>query len=124
MPHCGLTQIILYTKHIEKMVAFYSLHFGYTVHREENDRIVQLVSPVNSTDLLLHPAAKGTREGQVSVKLVFNVSDIRAFCAQAKENGLVFGPVHSADGYEFANAKDPSKNSISISSRYLAKQAH
>jgi hypothetical protein len=31
--------------------------------------------------------------------------------------GIVFGPVHTADGYAFANAKDHSRISVSVSSR-------
>ena len=121
LPQTGLSQIILYTKRLEEMVGFYGLHFGYSAQRDENDRIVQLVSPNGSTDLLLHPAAKGTREGQVCIKLVFDVADVPAFCAQARNNGLEFGPIHQADGYDFANAKDLSKNSISVSSRAFRK---
>jgi hypothetical protein len=51
------------------------------------------------------------------VKLVFDVQDVPAFCEAAKSRGLDFGKVHKGNGYEFANAKDPSKNSIQVSSR-------
>ena len=67
--------------------------------------------------VLLHPAASSQKEGQVLIKLVFDVRDVGKFCREAKKKGLVFGVEHKADGYTFANCKDPSKNSISISSR-------
>lgn len=51
------------------------------------------------------------------MKLVFDVEDVSAFCEAARVYGLEFGKIHKADGYEFANAKDPSKNSIQVSSR-------
>ena len=51
------------------------------------------------------------------VKLVFDVEDVSAFCESAKTQGLDFGKIHEAGGYQFANAKDPSKNSIQVSSR-------
>ena len=35
----------------------------------------------------------------------------------AADKGLMFGPVHQANGYQFANAKDPDHNPVSISSR-------
>ncbi len=113
----AITQIVLYTKRIEEMMNFYEQHFGYTVKHSENDQLIELVHTTHSVKLLLHPSGKSRREGQVCVKLVFDVEDVPAFCRQVRRNGLEFGPIHKADGYEFANAKDPSKNSISVSSR-------
>ncbi|EEE39133.1 glyoxalase family protein [Rhodobacteraceae bacterium KLH11] len=115
-----ITRIILYTKRIDEMVRFYETHFGYVARRAAGDRIVELVPPEDGLRLLLHPAAKSAREGQAAIKLVFDVADVRAFCERARENGLNFGTIHQASGYEFANAKDPSKNSISVSSRAFA----
>ena len=83
----------------------------------ENDQLIELVHSKHSVKLLLHPSGKGTKEGQVCVKLVFDVEDVPAFCKKARRKGLEFGPIHKAKGYVFANAKDPSKNSISVSSR-------
>ncbi|MGC3937911.1 VOC family protein [Roseobacter sp. EG26] len=113
-----LTSLILYTSKIDETVAFYSTHFGYTRHDTGGDRIVELRPPGTGTRLLLHKAAKGQRQGQATVKLVFTVADVEAFCAQSKERGLAFGPLHSGDGYVFANAKDPSGNSVSVSGRF------
>ena len=39
---------------------------------------------------------------------------------QREADGLKFGPVHTPGSFEFANAKDPAGNSISISSRGLS----
>lgn len=113
----AITQIILYTKRTDEMIDFYEQHFGFTVKNSDNDQLIELVHSTHSVKLLLHPSGKGMKEGQVCVKLVFDVEDVQAFCNQARRNGLEFGPIHKADGYEFANAKDPSKNSISVSSR-------
>jgi len=55
--------------------------------------------------------------GQIDVKLVFAVEDVEAFKQQSAARGLKFGCAHHANGYLFANAKDPDKNLISISSR-------
>ena len=117
----AITQIILYTKRIEAMIDFYERYFGYAVKHDDNDRLIELVHPKHSVRLLLHPSGKGTREGQACVKLVFDVEDVQAFCKQARKNGLEFGPIYKANGYEFANAKDPSQNSISVSSRTFRK---
>jgi hypothetical protein len=51
------------------------------------------------------------------IKLVFDVEDVADFFRDTGILGIVFGPVHTADAYAFANAKDPSGNSVSVSSR-------
>jgi hypothetical protein len=117
-----LGRLILYTGRIDEMADFYCRFFDFSVHRSESDRIVEL-SPKNAgMTILLHPLASSQKEGQVLVKLVFDVEDVAAFCASAKSKGLAFGKVHEADGYSFANAKDPARNSISVSSRAFSKR--
>jgi len=112
-----LNRLIIYTKRVPEMIAFYTRHFGYAVRQLPGDRIVELLPEAGGAALLLHPAAKSQKEGQALVKLVFDVEDVEAFCREAKADGLDFGAVHQADGYTFANAKDPSNNSVSVSSR-------
>ncbi len=112
-----LGRLIVYTKKIDAMAAFYCAHFDYEEIRRDGDRIVELRPRTSGVSLLLHPASKGQREGQALIKLVFDVEDVGAFCEAAKARGLQFGAIHQADGYSFANAKDPSNNSISVSSR-------
>lgn len=112
-----LGRLVIYTRRIDDMAAFYETHFGYTAHRVEGDRIVELRPPGSGLSLLLHPLGKGQNEGQVLVKLVFDVPDVAAFHAEAAARGLDFGKIHRMSGYAFANAKDPAKNSIQISSR-------
>lgn len=56
------------------------------------------------------------------MKLVFDVKDVAAFCEAASRNGLTFGKIHQADGYVFANTKDPSGNSVQVSSRAFAQR--
>ena len=99
------------------MVDFYTTHFGFRAHQIDGDRLVELRPVDSGVTLLLHPAASSQKEGQVLIKLVFDVRDVGKFCREAKKKGLVFGVEHKADGYTFANCKDPSKNSISVSSR-------
>ena len=55
--------------------------------------------------------------GQVGVKLSFVVRDVGAFKLESEGRGLKLGATHLTNGYSFANAKDPDKNSVSISSR-------
>ncbi|HEV7323061.1 MAG TPA: VOC family protein [Ensifer sp.] len=112
-----INRIILYAHDVEATVRFYEKHFGFQACREAGDRIVELTPPDGGASLMVHPAAKGQRRGQSLVKLVFDVSDVEAFCERSAAEGLVFGAIHQADGYQFANAKDPSDNPISISSR-------
>ena len=115
-----LGRVLIYTKKIDEMAAFYSRHFGYRVIRADHDRLVELKPRAPGLTILLHPAAARQKESQVLVKLVFDVEDVEAFCARASADGLRFGKIHQADGYVFANAKDPSGNSIQVSGRAFA----
>lgn len=117
-----LGRIIIYTNKIEKMAEFYAKHFGFSLLRAEGDRIFELKPPATGVSILLHPASAKQKEGQVLVKLVFDVEDVAAFCEAACGNGLTFGKIHQADGYTFANAKDPAGNSVQVSSRVFASQ--
>jgi predicted enzyme related to lactoylglutathione lyase len=112
-----LSRLVLYARDVEETVRFYQLHFGFDVLRLPGDRIVELVAPRGGANLMVHPAAKGVKVGQVTVKLVFDVEDVAGFCEASARKGLVFGKVHPADGYAYANAKDPCGNNISVSSR-------
>ena len=112
-----LGRLVLYVRDVEATIGFYEKHFGYVAQRLDGDRIVELVAPDGGANLMIHPAGKAQKMGQVLVKLVFDVENVDAFCARSKVAGLEFGSVHHADGYQFANAKDPSGNSISVSNR-------
>ncbi len=117
----ALNRIILYARDVEGTVAFYQKHFGFHVLRLPGDRIVELVAPSGGANIMVHAAAKGVRTGQVTVKLVFGVEDIAAFRTESARNGLLFSAEHPADGYSYANAKDPCGNNIQISSRAFRK---
>ena len=118
-----LGRIILYTKRIDAVAEFYVKHFGYDILRLDGDRIVELIAPAQGgMNIMLHPMSPGRKEGQTLAKLVFDVEDVPGFCAAAAKRGLTFGPIHQADGYCFANAKDPAKNSISVSSRAFVRR--
>lgn len=117
-----LGRIIIYTKKLEEVADFYCKHFGFEVLRLEDDRIVELVAQGTGSNILLYPMSTSRKDGQTLVKLVFDVEDVEEFCRSSEERGLKFGSVHRADGYCFANAKDPAKNSISVSSRAFVKR--
>ena len=112
-----LGRITLYVRDVEATIGFYEKNFGFKALRLEGDRIVELLAQDGGANLMIHPAAKSQKMGQVLVKLVFDVEDVEAFRAKCAAEGLEFGPLHQADGYVFANAKDPSGNPIAISSR-------
>ncbi|MEL6170010.1 MAG: VOC family protein [Pseudomonadota bacterium] len=112
-----LGRLIIYTKKLEEMSDFYRRYFGFEELRLENDRIVELVAQGQGANILLYPVSPRRKETQTLVKLVFDVEDVAAFCTAAERRGLTFGSIHQADGYSFANAKDPSGNSVQVSSR-------
>lgn len=113
----ALGTIIIYARDMQKSAAFYSNHFGFQTTGIVNEGLIELKAPDGGADILLHQASKGVKLGQVGVKLSFHVRDIEAFKMQAASGGLMFGATHLENGYSFANAKDPDKNSVSISSR-------
>jgi predicted enzyme related to lactoylglutathione lyase len=117
-----LNRLVIYARDVGETAAFYERHFGFSQHRLPGDRIVELVSSDGGANILLHQAAKGQRSGQSLVKLVFDIEDVEGFCAECAGNGLIFGSVHQADGYAYANAKDPCQNPIQVSSRAFRKE--
>ena len=112
-----LGTIILYARDMQKSAEFYRQHFGFETTGEVVEGLIELLAVNGGAGILIHQAAKTVKLGQVGVKLSFHVPDIESFKVQAAAQGLKFGATHQANGYAFANAKDPDKNSISISSR-------
>lgn len=112
-----LGSIIIYARDMQKTANFYMKHFGFIGSGEVSEGLIELNHPYGGADILIHQAAKTVKLGQVGVKLSFHVQDVVAFVTRAKAEGLIFGAIHQANGYAFSNAKDPDKNSISISSR-------
>lgn len=109
-----ITRVVLYVKDIEKVARFYETHFG--LRRGPDDEKGWLELSGGGCAIALHQAALSQKSG-AAMKLVFGVRDVEAFKAECARNGLKFGAVHRAHGVEFANAKDPNGNSISISNR-------
>jgi predicted enzyme related to lactoylglutathione lyase len=118
----GLGAVTLYVRDVERTVAFYETHFPFRALRLDGDRIVELVAQDGGANLLVHAAGKAQKMGQVLVKLVFDVEDVEGFCRDCAAKGLVFGPLHRADCYVFANAKDPDGNPIAVSGRAFARR--
>lgn len=116
-----LGTIVIYARDMQKTAAFYSTHFGFDTTGEVLEGLIELRAVHGGASILIHQAAKSVRLGQVGVKLSFHVKDVAAFAAEAAGRGLRFGAIHHANGYEFANAKDPDNNSVSISSRSFRK---
>jgi predicted enzyme related to lactoylglutathione lyase len=116
-----LNRLILYARDVEGTVAFYEKHFGFKVLRLPGDRIVELLAQSGGANIMIHAAAKGVKTGQVTVKLVFDVEDVSGFCERSARDGLVFSSPHPANGYSYANAKDPCGNNIQVTSRAFRK---
>jgi predicted enzyme related to lactoylglutathione lyase len=120
--HAGLNRIVIYAKDMQKSVAFYETFFGFTAKADEGGGIIELTSANGGTSIMIHQAAKSVKLGQVGVKLVFDVEDVEVFKKKSEQLGLKFGSTHDAGTYTFANAKDPDKNSVSISSRAFRRK--
>jgi predicted enzyme related to lactoylglutathione lyase len=118
MRNLSIARVILYVRDIPKVAAFYERFFGMKPLPGAKDGWLELTCPSGGSTIALHQAAKSQKSG-AAMKLVFAVKDVQAFVRESEKEGLHFGAVHSADGFEFANAKDPAGNSISVSSRGL-----
>jgi hypothetical protein len=103
------------------MADFYVRHFAFEAQHDVDGRMINLVPRNGGAAISLHPAAKSQRMWQVLVKLAFDVRDVAGFKESAAKIGLKFGAICKGDGYEFANAKNPDGNSISITSRAYRK---
>ena len=110
------TRVMLYANDPAKTCAFYERHFGFIASAEDQG-VVELHHPRGGLILLVHRAAKSLKGNQARVKLVFDVENLQAFRSRALTHALEFGPIHDAQGYGFANSKDPDGNGVSISSR-------
>lgn len=115
----SISRIILYVWDIPKVAEFYQRHFGFEPIASNEPGWLELASPAGGCTIALHQASKAQKRSS-EIKLVFGVRDVPAFKAECAARGLKFGVVHDVNGiFQFANARDPAGNSISISSRGL-----
>lgn len=123
MPPAPITRIALYVRDLAKVAAFYETHFGFRAIVVAPDKTLLQPTIAGGCALMLLQASKGHRTGQSTVKIVFDVCDVATFKAARAKAGLTFGTIHRGPGYDFANARDPAKNLIQISSGYLVDPA-
>jgi catechol 2,3-dioxygenase-like lactoylglutathione lyase family enzyme len=116
----SISRIALYVRDIAGVSAFYQKYFGFEPEHDNRD-FVQLQSACGGCALVLLQAGKGQKTGQSCVKIVFDVPNVVEFTEQSRKEGLEFGFLHQADGYEYANARDPAQNLIQISNRRFRK---
>jgi catechol 2,3-dioxygenase-like lactoylglutathione lyase family enzyme len=109
--------VTIYARDVQKTADFYCKFFGFVGSSEVVEGLILLTSPNGGAGITIFQAAKSVKLGQVGVKLSFAVRDVEVFKLESERRGLKFGSTHLANGYSFANAKDPDKNSVSISSR-------
>ena len=117
-----LGTVIIYARDMVRAASFYRDLFGFRTTGEVVEGLIELSAPAGGAAILIHQAAKSVKLGRVGVKLSFHVSDVEAFKVRAASMGVMFGATHKANGYVFANVKDPDRNSVSISSRTFRKQ--
>jgi predicted enzyme related to lactoylglutathione lyase len=119
-----IMRVILYVRDIPKVAAFYQRFFNLRPLQEATKGWVELASPAGGCSIALHQAAVSQKSG-AAMKVVFGVADVREFKRAKEKEGLKCGVVHrvrEGDGFEFFNAKDPAGNSISVSSRGMARK--
>jgi predicted enzyme related to lactoylglutathione lyase len=114
----SIARVILYVRNIPKVAGFYERHFAMRALPSERKDWLELSNDSHGCTIALHQASAAQKSG-AAMKIVFAVTDVPGFKKKAGKAGLRFGTVHAAEGFEFANAKDPAGNSIQISSRGL-----
>src|SRR5450830_1532146 len=105
-----LNTILIYARNPTATAAFYRDLFGFESSGEMPEGLIELTAADTGVTILIHQAAKSVKLGQVGVKLMFSVRDVDGFKEQSARRGLLFGSTHQANGYAFANAKDPDGN--------------
>lgn len=116
-----ITRLALYVRNMPKVAEFYVRHFGFTQDVSEMPGAIWLLPGQGGCALVLLQASKGHRAGQSCVKIVFDIPDIEAFKERSAKDGLSWGPIHQCEGYAYANARDPARNLVQISSRAFRK---
>jgi predicted enzyme related to lactoylglutathione lyase len=119
----NLGSVVIYARDMVRTAQFYASHFDFATTGEVVEGLIELTPRNGGAAILIHQAAKSVKLGQVGVKLNFQIPDVAAFVARAAANGLQFGAIHQANGYSFANTKDPDNNSVSVSSRAYRPKA-
>ncbi len=117
----AVSRLVLYVKNIPEVAAFYQQHFGLRPLPSIKSDWLELRSEAGGCTIALHQASKAQKSGS-AIKITFGVADVRGFVAERARAGLRFGPIHTPGGFEFANGRDPAGNSISVSSRGLARE--
>ncbi|MFN8414611.1 MAG: VOC family protein [Anaerolineales bacterium] len=112
-----LSTILIYARNMQITAEFYQKYFDFISTGQVVEGLIELKSQNGGANILIHQAAKSVKLGQVGVKLMFDVEDVEEFKTKSASMGLKFGSTHQANGYTFANTKDPDKNPIMISSR-------
>lgn len=115
-----LGRVTIYTKKMPEMIDFYTCHFGFEVLQRPGDRITELYNPQGGARIMLHAAAKSQKMGQALMKLGFDIENVLAKRDGLLAKGVHVGPLHDGGGYQYANMKDPSGNSVSITNRRWA----
>jgi predicted enzyme related to lactoylglutathione lyase len=113
-----IVRVILYVENIPKVAEFYQRHFGMKPLPSQTDEWLELTSGTSGCNIALHQATSTQRPG-AAIKIVFGVTDARAFVEEREKHGLKFGPIYEMDGFIFSNTKDPAGNSVQVSSRSL-----
>jgi predicted enzyme related to lactoylglutathione lyase len=108
--------IVIYASDMKRTARFYREFFGFSTSGEIVDGLIELSSPKSGGNIRILQAAGDLPFGQAVVKVSFAVSNVEVFKAESEARGLRFGSTFVVNGYSFANAEDPDKNPISISS--------
>jgi len=107
-----LARVVLFTKDMAGMTAFYRDALGLPLRTDERG---YKEFDAGSCGIALHNGT--SRVGARPPKLVFKAADVAAARATLVARGAKFGKVHTAEGLSRCDGKDPDGNSICLSNR-------
>ena len=107
-----LSRVMLFVKYVPTVAAFYRDQLDCRVLGEITPGWAELSA--GGCNIALHQA---NRPGGGSTKLVFGSPDVPGTREELEARGVRMGPVHSFDGIQICDGKDPEGNRFQISSR-------
>lgn len=111
-----ISRVMLFVHDVPKVAAFYRDILGLKPLGEITPEWVEMQA--GNCNVALHKASKPLHErGEASAKIVFGVKDIPAAKAALEKLGVKMGKIHSFDGINICDGKDPEGNLFQVSSR-------
>lgn len=110
-----LSRVIIFTRDVDRLAKFYSLHFGLEPVGEANDEWTELSA--GACNLAFHRTAEKTDGSDKGIKFVFAADDVAAEKTKLEGVGIKMTKIFTFGNIEMCDGQDPDGNRFQISSR-------